>query len=377
MLTGASPREHGVDAHEAALGATGITIAEAARQAGVVTAMFTANPTTGAAYGFERGFETFSSRSPADEAPATAIFEDAQRWLEAHKDDRFFVVVHARGGHPPWDVTADELKDLPPAGYSGSLDPKHAAEILARVRRGGGARLFGDADRERAFAMHTRAVLAHDAALGRLVTHVRSIGREADTTFIVTGDVGIDAGSHAPFIDDDALDESVLSIPLVVRAARRSSARSPDSRAHVTSPSASVDVARTVLEALGLTPPPQLRGESLWAIAQRAEGASSPRIATTATRFSARWSTFVLTGSRDRDIKLCNLSLEPDCVSDVRATHPLAAEIMHSLVFDELGAKAKTATPARTDPPRVTPDAKDAKDAKTAAALRIWGVPGR
>jgi arylsulfatase A-like enzyme len=377
MLTGLPPRAHGVSEPDAMLGTSGITIAEAARQAGVVTAMFTANPTTNATYGFTRGWETFMARSPVEDAPATAVFEDVEHWLDGHKDDRFLVVVHARGGHPPWDVS-DE-KDLPPSGYSGSLDAKHAGEMLAKVRRSGTSKLFTDADRERAFALHTRAVQAHDAALGKLVAHVRSIGREADTTWIVTSDVGVDAGAHAPFLEEEALDESALAVPLVVRAPGR------PVRARVSSPTASVDLARTALEALGLAPPPQLRGESLWSVAQRgAQGPERPRIASTAARFSARWSGFVLAGTRDREGKLCNLSLEAECVSDVRATHPLAAEIMHALVFDELsrtkpptaaaGAPAGAASSDSKRPPTTLPAHPPPPDAATAAALRAWGV---
>ena len=365
MLTGLPPRVHGVSDPEALLGATtGITIAEAARQAGVVTGMFTANPTTGSTYGFARGWETFTAHAPAEDAPATAVFDDVERWLDAHKEDRFLAVIHARGGHPPWDVGGDE-KDLAPAGYAGSLDAKHAGEMLAKVRRSSSSKLFTDADRERAFALHGRALLAHDAALGKLVAKVREIGREQDTTFIVTGDVGVDAAAHAPFLEDDALDESALSIPLVVRAP------GPPARARVSSPTASMDIARTALDALGLAPPPQMRGESLWTIAQHgALGPERPRVATTTSRFSARWSGFVLTGARAREGKLCNLSLEAECVSDVRATHPLAAEILHALVFDELTSPARDADGKK---PVVTPT-HPVPDAPTSAALRAWGV---
>ena len=137
-------------------------------------------------------------------------------------------------------------------------------------------------------------------------------------------------------------------------------------RAHVASPTASVDLARTALEALGLEPPPALRGDSLWAVALRgAQGPQRPRIATTTTRFSARWAGFVLSGTRDREAKLCSLSLEADCMSDVRATHPLAAELLHGLVFDELSAPAGVAPPV---PIRAVPDPP------TAAGLRAWGV---
>lgn len=361
MLTGLSPRAHGVSEPDAMLGSGGITIAEAARQAGVVTAMFTANPTTTAMYGFTRGWETFNARSPADEGPATAVFEDVERWLDGHKEDRFLVIIHARGGHPPWDVAGDE-KDLPPANYTGSMDAKHAGEVLAKVRKQSSSKLFTDADRERAFALHSKALVAHDVALGKLVAHVRAIGRDVDTTWIVTGDVGVDAAAHAPFLDEEALDESALSIPLVVRAP------GPPIRARVASPTSSVDIARTVLETLGLPPPPQLRGDSLWAVAQRdVQAPERARIATTTTRFSARWAGFVLVGARDREGKLCSLSLEPDCVSDVRATHPLAAEIMHGLSFDDL---ARSADPKKAPAPPVHPTA----DPAAAVSLRAWGV---
>ena len=412
MLTGLPPRVHGVSEPEAMLGTTGTTIAEAARQAGIVTAMFTANPTTGAPYGFTRGWETFAARSPVEDAPATAVFDDVEHWLDGHKEDRFLVVVHARGGHPPWDVVSGDEKELAPAGYTGSLDAKHAGEMLAKVRRSGASKLFTDADRERAFALHAKAVLAHDAALGKLIAHVKSLGREADTTWIVTGDVGIDTSAHAPFLEEDSLDEGALAVPLIVRAP------GVPVRARVSSPTSSVDLARTALEALGLPPPSQLRGESLWTIAQRGpQGPERPRIATSTSRFSARWSGFVLSGSRARESKMCNLALEADCVSDVRATHPLAAEMLHALVFEELsrpaapvptttlgaGAGAGGAgvggagvgvggagivSASATGGAAAPSDASDARrsyavpvhpkapDAATAAALRAWGLSG-
>ena len=362
MLTGLPPRAHGVSEPEASLGASGVTIAEAARQAGIATAMFTANPETSAAYGFTRGWATFTAHSPTEEGRATAVFDDVEKWLDEHKSERFLVFVHARGGHPPWDVSSDEVKDLPPTGYAGSLDPKHAGEMLAKVRRSTGTKLFTDADRERAIALHDRALQAHDLALGHLVAHVKEIGREPDTTWIVTGDVGIDAAAHAPFLEDDTLDEAALAIPLIVKSPEK------PTRAHVSLPTASVDIARTALESLGLEPPPQLRGDSVWAIAQRGpQGPERPRVATTTTRFSARWSSFVLSGARDREAKLCNLALEPDCVSDVRATHPLAAEMLHALVYKELGI-------AQNDGEKYPAVTKVLPDTPTTAALRAWGV---
>lgn len=359
MLTGLSPREHGASDADAVLAPGVVTIAEAARQAGIVTAMFSANPTTTAPYGFARGWETFVARLPGEGAPATAIFDDAGQWLDAHKDERFFLVVHARGGHPPWDVTSEELKELPPQGYQGGLEPKHAGEALAKARKAGG-RSFTDSDRERAFALHTKALAAHDAALGALVARVRSIGRDKDTVWIVTSDVGVDAAARVPFLEDDSLEEGALAIPLVLRGIGHRP------RERVSTATSGVDVARTILESFGLPPPPQLRGESLWAALAQRPIVERPLVAATTTRFSARWGAFAVIGAREREVKVCNLSLDPDCVSDVRPSHPFAAEALHSLAWSEIVEKGAR---GRGEPPLGRANLDEA----TSAALRVWG----
>ncbi|HEX3343611.1 MAG TPA: sulfatase-like hydrolase/transferase, partial [Polyangiaceae bacterium] len=193
MLTGLSPRVHALDDPDARLGAGPTTIEEACRQGGVATAMFTANPTTGAAFGFDRGWDTFVAHDPLEDTPATQVFDEAATWIAAHAADRFLVVVHARGGHPPWDATPDELKAMPPEGYFGMVEPRRAAEALAKAHKHPGR--FKDDDRARAWALYDRAVDAHDAALGRLVTALRLAGRDEDTAVIVTGDV---AASESP-----------------------------------------------------------------------------------------------------------------------------------------------------------------------------------
>lgn len=376
MLSGLSPREHGASDADSAMSPSVFTVAEAARQAGIVTAMFTANPTTSALYGFSRGWETFVTRLPGEQGLATDIFEDVGRWLEAHKDDRFFVVLHARGGHPPWDVTSEELKDLPPSNYQGSLEPKHAGEALAKARKAG-PRAFADPDRERAFALHAKALAAHDAALGALIARLHTIGRDKDTAWVVTGDVGIDAASRVPFLDDESVEEGALSVPLILRAPAPE--WRPRERVHTATNG--VDVAPTILDALGLPPPPELRGTSLWALAARGKIAPErPLIAATTTRFSARWGSFALVGAHERETKLCNLALDPDCASDVRPSHPLAAGALHALTWAELVIKgtpknSSSGTSFKGGNSGFTSSSVNvqAADAPTSAALRAWG----
>ncbi len=144
ILTSLPARANGVVDEESGLGRDVTTLADLARQAGIRAAMFTAVPTTGTAFGFSRGWDTFAEHAPdLGEAPgaAAAPFDDAARWIadRATPGERFLVVIHARGGHPPWDATPEEMRLLPPEDYAGGIDPRRAAELLARAyarRRG-------------------------------------------------------------------------------------------------------------------------------------------------------------------------------------------------------------------------------------------------
>jgi arylsulfatase A-like enzyme len=360
MLTGLSSRIHGLDDPDSRLPDAPTTVEEACRQGGVATAMFTANPTTGAAFGFARGWDSFVAQDPLANLPATQVFDDAAAWIDAHKTDRFLVVVHARGGHPPWDATPEELKSMPPEGYLGMVEPARAAEVLSKARRHPAR--FKEDDRVRAWALYDHAIDAHDAALGRMLGALRSAGREADTAVIVTGDVAASEAPPVPFADPDSIEESLLATPLAIRwpadavlAGRR-----------VDAPTSPIDVARTILRALGLAPPAGFGGVDLGAIAQGAlVQTERPLLATRAGRFSVRWGPYVLMGSHDREARMCDLSLDPACVADVRATSPIAIEAVHRWAVDALGSTSPAAN-GRT--PAII-------DASSAASLVRWGRP--
>ncbi len=360
MVTGLPPNVLNLEDPDARLPQGSTTIAEACRQAGMATAMFTANPATGAAFGFDRGWDSFVSHDPLEDVAATRVFDDAAAWIEAHNRDSFLVVVDARGGHPPWDASADELKAMPPAGYFGLLEPHRAAEALTKARKRPAH--FKEEDRVRAWALYDRAVDAHDEALGRLLAAMNAAGRENDTAVIVTGDVAASEALSVPFVDSDTLDEPLLATPLVVRWPGASAF----SGRRVDAPTGPEDVARTVLAALGLAAPPMFQGVDLARVAGGAlQPAERPLTATSGAHFALRWGPFVLVGMRDRETRMCDLSLDPSCVADVRATSPLALEPLHRWAMDAL---------APTAPPPF-PREGAVLDQHATAALVRWGRP--
>lgn len=353
MLTALSPRLHGATDDGARLATTPVTVADAAREAGVATAFFTANPTTSAPYGFDRGWQSFFVAYPGAPGGSAAVFDEAGKWITAHKGERYLVVVHARGGHAPWDVPVDDLKSIAPDGYTGPIDPLHAAETLAKARRVPPLLRFTDADRARAWALYGRALAGQDAALGRLMTALRDSGRDADTTVMVTGDCGLDEAAHVPFGDAEPLVDGSLSIPLVLRPAGGGAGiRSK-------TPTTSLDVGRTALLELGLVPPKAFGGDDLRD--RTGEGDGRVLEATLGSKRLLRWTHLIWRGGDTKD-ELCDLEADATCAADVAALHPLALEAFRreSLLRDRI----EKTRPER-EPPRL--------DEAVRSALIAWG----
>jgi hypothetical protein len=354
MLTGLLPAEHGIDGDGARLVDGVKTVAEAASEAGIATAMFTANPTTTAGFGFQRGFQTFEASIPGTgpgEGTATGVIARAATWIGSHANERFFVVVHARGGHPPWDVPADQMRTLVPEGYSGPIEPGlHAAEILSRARHVPPLVRFNDADRQRAWALHDFAVSAHDTALARLVSALDEAGHKDDTAVLVTGDVGIDAAARVPFGDAEALDESSLSTPLVLHSAGQATS------AVVSVPTSSIDVATTILAELGLSAPASFEGEDLGGAAS--DDGTRPIYSSTGEHLLVSWMGLSYRQTPTAT-SLCVPTFDPACASDASPYEPLTNEALRKLLSEAFHTRAAHQTPNL--------------DGKTAVALTLWG----
>jgi hypothetical protein len=256
---------------------------------------------------------------------------------------------------------------MAPANYGGNMDPRRAGEILAKMRK---YNRGNDADRARAWALAEHAIDLHDAAVGRLLGALRGAGREDDTMVVVTGDSGMNPSAPIPLPDADALDEAALAVPLIVRLPGRALANK-----RVVSPTTSVDLARTIVAALALAPPAGFEGLDLLQLANGdvVIGGERPLVATSAARFAIRWGAFVLGGTRERETKLCDLVLEPTCVTDVRKTYPLALDILHRVAWDAVGPS--TAPRAGAKGPGTISREPAFLDPTTMAALYAWGRP--
>jgi hypothetical protein len=362
LVTGLPPPAHAVTDAGARLSPALGTIAGIARDASVRTAMFTGVPYTFRAFGFGAAWEKYLEHPPSSGAAATAPIDDALAWItetgKTAPDARVLAVVHARGGHPPWDVTAKELSAAAPADYTGLIEPRSAAQKIARMRRTKRANVITENDRLRIRALEQLALAGQDRALGALVAALKTSGLWDSTLLIVTGDVG--SGADELFADGLDLKEPALTLPLYAHfpgglaAGRR-----------IGEPTEMVDLARTALAALGLPAPKATVGRDLTRIAADLDVATlAPQVATLDDRYAARWGDLVLSGRYPKPPALCDLAVDATCAFNRRDAMPIAASaIFHGVVAEDLQTSAVA---AKREPATI--------DGPTAAALSVWGA---
>jgi hypothetical protein len=362
ILTGFMPRAHGLEDSGARLPGAVTTLGVAARDGSVQTAMFSGCPTTFEAFGFSRGWDKYATYSPVEGAPAVAPLTEATRWTVDHMksaDARALVIVHARGGHPPWDVTINESAKLPPSEYSGPMEARRAGELIARARARHSRFRLSENDRTRMWAIYDAALAGQDRALGQFVEALRKANLWDETLFVVTGDVSTASDSRAPFGDGEDLAEPLLRVPLWIHFPGGAL-----SGKRVASPTEVTDVARSVLGSLHLPTPDGFEGLDLFATAMgSALPAGRPALATLGPRYALRLGDLTLTGSAGKQPALCELSSDPNCEVDRFERMPRAGAFLFRLAFEAEAAAQKRRLPR--EPATV--------DANTAAALQVWG----
>jgi arylsulfatase A-like enzyme len=362
LLTGMPPRAHGVEDAGARLSGALTTLGVAARDGSVQTAMFTGCPTTFDAFGFARGWDKYAAFSPVEGAPAVAPLSEAAVWITSHMgaaDARALVVVHARGGHPPWDVTVNEAAKMPPSEYTGALDPRRAAQIIARARAKRTRFRLSDADRTRMWAIYDAALTGQDRAFGALVEALKKAGLWDDTLLVLAADVGLNPDGRAPFGDGEELSESMLHAPLWVHFPGDALAGT-----QVKVATSTIDIARSALGALKLKIPEGFEGVDLFASASGVQPAAGRSLwATLGARYALRLGDLVLAGTGGKPPSLCDVALDPSCEVDRLERMPRAASLLFREVYDAEMNALKWKQPR--EPATV--------DADTSAALQVWG----
>ena len=109
LMTGLYPPGHGARHNGMQVDLTVPTIAESLRRAGFATAAFVGAFPLDRRFGLITGFQTYGDRMPrgsdgrpANERAGREVVDEATAWLQANRQDRFFLWVHLFEPHAPY-----------------------------------------------------------------------------------------------------------------------------------------------------------------------------------------------------------------------------------------------------------------------------------
>jgi len=229
LLSGRLPTAHGVRDNAGFRFPSDVpTLATILRDRGYRTGAFVSAFVLDSRFGLDRGFEAYDDRLGGAEAGGSfAVAERAgartvaaaKLWIDSMATERWFAFVHLYEPHFPY------------------APPRPFADRFA------GAPYQGE-------------VAAADAALAPLLGPILE-GRKGRVLVVLTSDHGESLGEHGEATHGLFAYESTLRVPLVLFAP---GILAP---AVARAPARHVDVLPTVLDALGLAPPPGVAGRSL------------------------------------------------------------------------------------------------------------------
>jgi arylsulfatase A-like enzyme/Flp pilus assembly protein TadD len=235
ILTGTYPQFHGVRNFGDRL-APGIpflpeVLHSQRYRTGAFVSSIILDPNNGFASGFERGFDRYDAgfhrekrgerREASMQRRGEVTLSHALEWLGQQHGAPFFLWLHLWDAHDPYNPPEPFRSRFAGAPYNG---------CIAYV----------------------------DATVGKLLDYLRQQGLYDNALIVVAADHGESLGDHGEMTHSIFLYDSTIHVPLVIKL--------PGSRQagqRIAATASLVDLAPTILEAIGMTTPATMQGRSL------------------------------------------------------------------------------------------------------------------
>jgi arylsulfatase A-like enzyme len=364
ILTGLYPPHHGVRfLFDDPLSAETPTLATLLRERGYETIAFDSLPflerITGGV-GFDEYVQaSLDPRRSLDEV----LIDRASEWISRDRRAPFFVFVRMIGAHWPYErnewteaFEACEAHDHRfNEGTYGTGPPgrgKRGVRLTDRDARREQIWTvdFDEAALEHMIAHYDAKIRATDALIGRLIERLRTSGALDDTLVVVSSDHGESFGEHGYLQHGPRVDDAVMRVPLIIRLPQHHPSSRPGRV--IDELVRAIDIAPTVLDALGVPVPdtmdgvtllPAIRGESvpeLWAYGESGRSfrgldperhlpgvAGKHRMVRT-----ARFKLVFVPGPDGGEFRLFDLEDDPGERRDVAAKHSDAVNELRALL---------------------------------------------
>jgi arylsulfatase A-like enzyme len=221
MLTGLYPARHGLKSFEnteaASLPTQCVTLAEALRQQGFLTAAIVNSHYLNQRYGLHKGFtdftyikESFDRRSPSE------VGDKAAEWLNSHKDP-FFLFIHYYDVHSDY-ASLPAYEEQFVRRYSGPIDG--TTEQMAKlIDRGNVHTSLADDDVRHLIDLYDASVRQIDEEIGKLMETLTASGLLENTLVVITSDHGEEFLEHGSILHGRTQFQELIQVPLIMRGA--------------------------------------------------------------------------------------------------------------------------------------------------------------
>ncbi len=233
LFTSTYPFANHVEENGIPLGVNAITLTTILKSKGYRTAAFVGAFILDRRFGLNRGFDVYDS--PFDlhkqavtdvgelKRPASQVVGAGMRWLERNSNAPVFLFLHLYDLHTPYTLAAGTHLRTGQTGYDAEL------EYVDRV-------------------------------LGDFFTFLNAHNILKRSIIVFTSDHGEGLGDHGESTHGYFVYQSTIHVPLIIHWPETSK---PRLQARVDEPASLLDVAPTILDALGIPRPREMRGRSL------------------------------------------------------------------------------------------------------------------
>src|SRR5262245_15133480 len=210
-------RHHSEVSFSARLPSDRLTLAEVLNGRGVSTAAFVANAVAGASFGFERGFATMREIYKDLGSGAAGFVEAVPPWIEANRERRFFLYLHFREPHFPYDPPAPFDTQFGPEGPIAKTSRSDSAFFTDLNQ---GRRKPGSGEIEHLVRLYDGNLAYADKQLGRLRESLEAAGVWERSVVILAADHGEGLYEHGWVGHNVQLYAERMKIRLIVRLAQ-------------------------------------------------------------------------------------------------------------------------------------------------------------
>lgn len=218
------------------------TLAEDLKENGYVTGGFAGGAALSSTYGFDKGFDEYTSGDAFDGLPTSAPM--AVDFIRKHRNEKMFVFIHGFDVHGQYIPTGG-YERMFVRNYSGTLNGSTEEQKQFREEGVKNGRIFLTPDDAKFLrGLYDEKVVRLDEMIGVLIREIRAQKIADKTIIIFTSDHGDEFYEHGRIDHGMTLFDEVLHVPLYIVVPGYSGRK-------IMSQVRNIDIAPTVLSLIG------------------------------------------------------------------------------------------------------------------------------